>query len=273
MVAHFLKESAAMVGIDPHDYVTLPMIKVPTPHLVPVYSLGSPLEEAAQKTSRVTAEGVALLKGGATRIVTVHAPLTVVPPNPVLETLELASILSDAEAVMEMSAHKVTGQGKPLATTVLGPLGLIADCGVPLGLGVTIHSHSVKTQPTAGDYVGALVGVLSRVLLEILGDKIAGEGLEGELRKLLFELILRMLDVDDALDELPSPDKIHPFLQRWIDDGFDDAKKQWREDVKKAQEKRTTEKAEEAEDWKKRLEHLLKKLGGKEAKGGKKGKR
>ena len=235
MSVNFYKQSASMLGFDPHAYVTAATIKMPAVHVVPVW-------------------------------------IPPVPPEPVLETIELADILSGSEAVMEMQAHKVTAQGTPLATALVGPVGLERDCGDPVGVGLTVHLCSVKTQPTAGDYVAALAGVLSGSLLGWLGGKITGKGLPGKLRKFLFELVLRMLDLDDVLDELPDPQKVHNLVQRWIDDGFDEAKKQWQEEVKKSQEDRREKKAEEDGDWTKRLEFLLKKLGFKKTRWANKGK-
>lgn len=272
MSANFMKETAAMLGIDLHDYITIASVPVPAIHLVPVYSLGSPLDEADQKTSTVTMEGALVLKGGATRICTLHipVPLPPVPPEPILEAINLAAIIAESEAVMEMAAHKVTAQGAPLATTLYRTFGAIRDCGDPVGVGYTCHPNSVTTQPTVGDYLGALAGTLASMLFGWLGG-LLGDGLAKELAQFVFELILRMLNVDDLLDWIPSPDSAHNFVQRWIDDGFDEAQKQWQEDVKKAQEEREKEKAEEDQDWKKRLDHILKKLGFREVGGGKGG--
>jgi hypothetical protein len=90
-----------------------------------------------------------------------HVPVPIPPPHPV-EIPWLAFVIFTSSSQPELSAHKVTGKGKPLLVEDFEAVGANLDC---TGLGADINFNSVKTQPTLGDYLGSLAKFAFHYLL------------------------------------------------------------------------------------------------------------
>jgi hypothetical protein len=163
MSANFYDLSAVMAGVDLHTYLAaggpVPVPTPLTPHAVAVpFTWTATIYKA---TASVRADGERMIQLGYDIYLVPHFPLTALPPHPVLEAVALAKTILASGSEARMAVHSVTGCGEPLATCLAGFFGVNVNCWDPMPSGPTgpvICVSSVKTSPSAGDYVGALVG-------------------------------------------------------------------------------------------------------------------
>lgn len=220
MASNFYNMHGLMHGIDIHHYLAFPAIEMPMPHVV-----GAPFiwfNSTPHKICRtVTMNGALALNGGYTNMAVPHFPIPLAPPSPG-EPAVLAAVLIASGSKAQLSAHKVTHDGDALAVCVKSMIGLNVNCGDPFDApsGVVLNLNSVETQPTAGDYVGAIAGyVVDAAIGWALGD--AGKTLLKD--KIVKQLILKWITritpdaagwLTDLLDPAGATQK---FVQRLVD--------------------------------------------------------
>ncbi len=172
MSANFLDKSGLAAGIDAHMYFTVapppaPPVPVPVPMLP--HSVGSAhfaMSRSWRIAHSVTTDGWAVLQSSWAMILVPHGPLTGAPPHPAAEIVNIAAIILTSSAAPQLTAHSVSGEGGALCTAILGCWGLNLDCGdAPVfGASHDLNLNSVKTSPTLGDYVAALLSAVLNML-------------------------------------------------------------------------------------------------------------
>ena len=95
-----------------------------------------------------------------------HGPLPGAPPHPAAEPINLAAIILTSTAAPQLNVHSVSAEGGALCTAILGCWGLNLDCGdAPVfGASHDLNLNSVKTSPSLGDYVAALLSAALNML-------------------------------------------------------------------------------------------------------------
>jgi hypothetical protein len=163
MGANFYDNSGKMAGIDLHKYrQALPpptgLLQPAWPHAVAIH-FSSTAAKAYLRTSSVTSDSQLMLAGGFDNgPVWVHAFLPVPPPHPA-EGAIFALVLATSTSTAQLTVSSVTGEGNPLAVCITGCWGLNVNCCEPMDMpcGHVIVVNSVKTNPTIGDYLSAIV--------------------------------------------------------------------------------------------------------------------
>jgi hypothetical protein len=228
MSANFLDVSGAGVGVDNHLYVTakgpVPVPVPKTPHLVgSKHAWGSKTWRIAKT---VTTCGRPVLQSSWAMLVVPHLPLTVQPPHPLAEGINIAAIVLTSSSTPLMSVHSVTGEGLALETAVYGLFGINIDCGdIPLpGAMADFNGNTVKTSPTLGDYLSSLFAAFCAVgyawaVGAIISDKINPAGelakiLERSLASLGVAIVQTLLDILAAAVS-PLADSIN-YAINWI---------------------------------------------------------
>ena len=101
-------------------------------------------------------------------------PIPALPPHPA-EAPILALVIAFSTSTAQLSVDSVTGEGNALACCISGAWGLNVNCNDPKDSpsGGVIVISTVRTSPTLGDFMGALVGFhLNRWFNKQLGDKL-----------------------------------------------------------------------------------------------------
>lgn len=210
MSANFYNSSGSMFGLDLHDYLGM----VPPEVLVPIpgkafYGVAADFDgscdDESTRLKTVTTNGKPTLQGGFARKFIVHVPIVPVPsmlPHP-LELGLCGLLLSFSSSTAILKKATVTGGGKPLAICVHGAWGINLNCGDPvdLPLDVVHNENSVKTEPSAGDFVaavveaivnaivGALVGKMAEKLIPARFPEAIRNTIEDEVKKLLNDFL------------------------------------------------------------------------------------
>jgi hypothetical protein len=214
MSANFLDKSGLTAGIDLHTYFTdspPPATAVPFPLEHTIHSVACAHwwpSKFWRIAHSVTTDNWATLQSGWSMLLVPHAPTTAAPPHPV-EGINIAAIILTSSAAPIMSVSSVTGEGTALCTALVSCVGLNLDCGdVPSGSG-DVNLNSVKTSPSLGDYLAAIVGtVLNMLFTWKVGGAISKELERDGLAKIeqdLFGMGLALVQtVLDALNSICS---------------------------------------------------------------------
>jgi hypothetical protein len=160
MSSNFLNTAGGFAGCDMHLYLMLgvpPAVPFPMPftsHYVEQIHL---IGDSSKKVPSVTTTGTSVLQQGWKMLVVPHVFLTVAPPHPT-EWINLAAIIILGQSEPKLAASTVRGQGEPLLVEALEAIGVNLDCSDNwIGFGADINPNTVKTTPTPGDYVSAVV--------------------------------------------------------------------------------------------------------------------
>ena len=179
MSANFLDVSGGGMGLDNHLYFTA-VGPVPVPVPMTVHWVGSKhswLSKSWRIAPTVTTGGNRVLQSSWAMLVVLHIPLATKPPHPAAEGINLAAIILASSSSPQLSVHSVTGGGQALCTAIYGLFGLNLDCGdMPFpGLMADLNANTVKTTPTPGDYLSALVGAAFAIGYAWTGAAIVGD--------------------------------------------------------------------------------------------------
>jgi hypothetical protein len=168
--ANFLDKSGLAAGCDLHTYFTVlpppaPPVPVPTPRTPHAVASAHFLFSRRWRIAHsVTTDNWAVLQNNWAMILVPHAFLTALPPHPIAEPVNIIAIVLTSNLTPVMSVHSVTAEGTALCTELLVCGGLNLDCGdIPSG-SADFNLNSVKTSPTLGDYIAALVGTALNML-------------------------------------------------------------------------------------------------------------
>ncbi len=215
MSANFYDNSGKMVGIDCHKYWALPPPPSGTlmplwPHAVAI-AFPSEFSKAYLRTASILAESRKMIAGGFDNgPVWVHAFWPTPPPHP-MEGPLYSLILATSTSTAQLTVSSVTGEGNALATCIFGFWGLNVNCFEPMDMpsGHVIVISTVKTSPTLGDYIGAIVGWLVNAGVNYkIGLKL------DKLKKLAIAIVKNILRfIQDILKA------IFPFFSKIIDFG------------------------------------------------------
>ncbi len=187
----FYNTKGWMVGIDVHMFqmavppdplpVTMPFF----PHAVGVkLSWGFCSEKS--KLKNVTSDGAPMLQKGHKLKMVPHVFVPCALPHP-LEAVQIAAVIASSKTTCVMGVESVTGGGAPLATCLIGFWGLNVDCSSPVDIpsGNVFNGNTVRTSPSAADYVNAGIDVAFgaiekaiELLIEPLVKKPNGENAE-----------------------------------------------------------------------------------------------
>jgi hypothetical protein len=225
----FYNNAGTMNGLDPHEYFALvPPNLGPTPAFT-VYVVSAPFSWFSatfwKRTGTVRSDRFPMLQGGFDLYQITHIPVPILPPH-LAQVFKNAEIIAESGSKAQMQVHSVTGEGSALATCVDGAVGVNMNCiyfGLSAPIGRVMNPNSVITQPTKGDYWGAIVGGFVDSILGAAIDKL------GPIK----HLWRRVGDLPFA-SILDVPSHIQNFVQRLIDDGPDAAVEGLVEDAKKS---------------------------------------
>jgi hypothetical protein len=185
MAANFHFDLSFMVGIDRHSIIeVLPPPAPPIPKNAPKIKHGvlAPFFWLSnnKRTPQVTTAGQPMIKGGHNLAIVPHIPLSPRAYTHILEVPWLALVIVGSSSKAQLSVHKVTGQGAPMATAIFWSFGLNVNCNswvaaealsFPAPTGVTFAFTTVETSPTLGDYLGAIAGWLIDAVISFFIDK------------------------------------------------------------------------------------------------------
>jgi hypothetical protein len=220
MASNFYNLTGVMIGVDIHKYVMFPAVPSFNAHVV-----GTPfrwLTPTPHKIGRsVSMNGSSCLRGGYSNMLVNHSPIPLPPPSP-LEVPLLALVILSSGTKAQLTAHKVTHKGDALAVCVESMIGVNVNCGDPFDMptGMVLNVNSVETQPTAGDYVGAVAGyILDAALGWALGEA-GGELLKNPIREVILKWFLRLAPelAKPITDVLDPAGKTQEFVQKLVDD-------------------------------------------------------
>lgn len=183
MVANFHYDLSFMIGVDFHSIMAMSPAP-PAPINVPKipHAVGAPFFWASnnKRTPKVTTASQPMIKGGHSLALIIHIPLSPQAYTHPIEVPWVGLILLGSSSKAQLSVHKVTGEGSPMATAIYEALGLNINCNswvaaealsFPSPTGVTFALTTVETSPTLGDYVGAIVGWLIDAAISFFIDK------------------------------------------------------------------------------------------------------
>lgn len=157
-------------GLEFHEYKAVAGELKYHPHASGDFLFIRPAATLWKKASQVTAEGWSMLQQGYDYYLIPHFPVPVPPPEPAAEAATLIKVIADSGSKLQMAVHSVTSGSEALACCLQSSLSSNLNCSenfdVPLN--VVINLNSVETQPTAGDYLGALVGAAADAALKAL---------------------------------------------------------------------------------------------------------
>lgn len=223
MSVNFYNSSGIMVMVDTHAYKPTPPA---WPHLV-----GAPLSWLSMLYSKrlasVTAQSAMMIQSGLDLYLVPHVfvgmPPSAVPPAP----LQLAAIFAASGSVAYLTVHKVSGCGDQLTCCVSGMIGWNVNCNDPLDLpnGTVFQWNTVQTQPTLGDYIGAVVAYFMDAMLAFfVNNIIEGSEIEGWVA-LIVQHIVRLVPSIPRVSDLPLFPRIlldpggtgGPIIQKLID--------------------------------------------------------
>ena len=228
MSVNFYDNSGVMNGTDPHQFYAVGPGGVPAPSSQP-YGVAAPMFWPTatwyKRTGTVLSDGWQMIQGGFDLYIVPHVPPPI-PPHPVAQPVEYVMIMATSSSKARMMVHGVTGEGKPLATCLLGPLGANTNCAKPLAVpfNVVLNLNSVKTSPTMGDYIGAAAGyAVDAVLGAFVGKFLGGLGV-GPVTEVIVKLVFRrrsdLLKLV-GLDKAASIADIATRIQRIVQEVFD----------------------------------------------------
>lgn len=227
MSCNFYKNSGFMVGIDIHKFYEFPNVPIEIfPHFVAA-PLASPSATYWKRTVLVYADRYAMIQGGFDLYFVSHIPLPLPGAFPgSREVPHLVEVILDSGSKAQLQAHSVTGEGNPLAVCVFGPVGLNANCfeyGLSASSGIVTNLGTVKTTPTAGDYAGAIAGMIVDSILGFALDRAtSGSGWVAE--KAIKHLWRRIGDIP-FLKVLDVPSHVQNFVQQLVDGELGEAGK------------------------------------------------
>jgi hypothetical protein len=183
MAANFHFDLSFMIGVDFHSIMAMsPVPPAPvnipkSPHFV---AAGFFWPSNNKRTPKVTTAGQPMIKGGHSLALVPHIPLSPLAYTHSLEIPWIALILVGSSSKAQLSVHKVTGEGNPMATAIYEGFGLNVNCNswvaaealsFPAPTGATFALTTVETSPTLGDYLGAIAGWLIDAAISFFIDK------------------------------------------------------------------------------------------------------
>ncbi|HZF49517.1 MAG TPA: hypothetical protein VE093_12750 [Polyangiaceae bacterium] len=205
MAANFHYDLTIMAGADLHSIIMLipappGFLNVPTiPHVVGAMFFWPSNDK---RTPKVTTAGQPMIKGGHSLALVPHVPLDPRAYTHALEIPWIALVILGSSSKAQLSVHKVTGQGAPMATAILWAIGLNVNCNsfvtadalsFPLPTGRTLSLTTVQTSPTLGDYLGAIAGWLIDAVISFFIDKYVRIYANAKVKGVLVRQILRTL--------------------------------------------------------------------------------
>jgi hypothetical protein len=231
MASNFYNLTGVMFGVDIHKYVMIPAIPTFNAHIA-----GAPFKWLTSTPHKigfsVSMNGSASLRGGYSNCFVPHTPIPFPPPSPG-EIPVLALVILNSGTKAQLTAHKVTHKGDALAVCVKSMLGVNVNCGDPFDMptGVVLNLNSVETQPTAGDYAGAIagyivdaaigfaIGKVSETWLKRKDKESPHEKLDKDLKDSLIKWVARIApDVAKWLGDIQDPaGKAQEFVQKLVD--------------------------------------------------------
>jgi hypothetical protein len=220
MSANFLNKSGVCAGVDAHTFVMVGPLGAPLPvPLIPHVVADAHFFQSREWriAHSVTTDHWAVLQSNWAMIVVSHVFIT--PPglpHPAGEPVMLAAIIATSSAAPQLTAHSVTAEGGALCTEIISALGANLDCSdfPAICLSADLNLSTVKTSPTLGDYVSAIVSAwfsigYSWVPGAPIGKKWPGKNLlelvKQALASLTVALLQTVLDILNAvLSDLSS---------------------------------------------------------------------
>jgi hypothetical protein len=154
MSVNFYNNHGVMVTLDKHKYKPAPPVFM---HVV-FSALSWPPSLFTKRVDTVTSHANKMIQSGLDLYLIPHIPLGT-PPGAVPFPPQAAMIWALSGSVAYLAVHKVTGGGDQLACCAGGMLGMNVNCNdlFDLANGLVIQPNTVQTQPTPGDYLGAVV--------------------------------------------------------------------------------------------------------------------
>lgn len=153
MSVNFYNSFGLMAMVDLHGYKPAPPV---WPHVVcaPLWWVAA----IERRVASVTSNSHPMVQGGLDLYMVPHIPAGP-PPGAVSAPVTLSAIHLMSGSVAYLAVHKVSAAGSMLACCVSGMIGYNVNCNEPIDLptGLVVQCNTVQTQPTLGDYLGALV--------------------------------------------------------------------------------------------------------------------
>jgi hypothetical protein len=226
MAANFYDNSGMMAGCDIHKYIPIgppPLFSGPPipahPHIVFAPFL-QPTATFWKRTGTVKSGNWQMIQGSFDIYFVLHVPWLVPPPG-LLEAIEIETVFKGSGSKAQLTAHSVTGEGSALATCIVSAFGLNLNCqdlGISAPTGIVLNINSVETSPTAGDYVGAYVGMCVDNAIGFLLDKIPTKDKKWrENAKEVVKHIWRRIGDIPIAKALDIPSKAQEIVQDLVD--------------------------------------------------------
>jgi len=224
MAANFYDNSGVMAGCDFHKFIPLgppPTLSGPPipghPHIVSAPFLW-PTATMWKRTGTVKSHNWQMIQGSFDIYFVPHIPWPI-PPSP-LELVQLREVVVGSGSKAQLTAHSVTGEGNALATCIVSAFGLNLNCqelGISAPTGIILNINSVETSPTAGDYIGAYVGMCVDNAAGFLLDKIPVKGERQEIAKEVIKHFWRRIGDIPIAKTLDIPSKAQEIVQDLVD--------------------------------------------------------
>jgi hypothetical protein len=176
--ANFFDNSGVMAGMDFHDFYLLnpvpvigaagiPPIKF-YPHIVGAPNFWTGV--AYLRTSKVTSDGFKMIQKSFQIEFVPHVPMATLANYGLLEYPWILHVIATSSSEATMGVASITGQGRELATCLVGALGINQNCSdLPGMLNAVLNMNTVKTSPTLADYLGWAWTMLKKNILAVLG--------------------------------------------------------------------------------------------------------
>ncbi|EYF02069.1 hypothetical protein [Chondromyces apiculatus] len=213
MSVNFHNDMGLMVSVDIHKYTPLPPV---WPHVVMAFFFWPP-SLWTKRVSSVTSMTNKMTKGGLDLYLVPHIPFLGPAPGAAAFWPELGKIIISSGTKAQLAVHSVTGEKDKLACCISGMVGANVNCNDPIDLpnGLTLQFNTVVTQPTPGDYVGALVGYAVDAAISFGVGK-ALEKVGSDLAEVIVKHLLRR--APEILGEWADPaGKLGDAVQKAID--------------------------------------------------------
>ncbi len=194
MSANFLNTSGGFAGVDFHVFIALGPEGVPVPTPEQPHIVGARHKDHSREwriARTVTTDGNPVFRSGWAMMDVEHIPVTPLPPHP-LELVWIVAVIATSSSQPPLAVHEVTGEGLPLLTEIDGFTGYNVDCSEVPVPSIDINLNSVRTTPTLGDIIAAILGAAWRMLFGRLLGKGLGK-LWGKLASDLEEAARKML--------------------------------------------------------------------------------
>lgn len=224
MGACFYNNAGVMAGCDIHRFFAPgPPFLFSTPVLPYGYIVAVPFfwftVTADKRTPTVTSDSFKMIQGGFDLYFVPHVPWPA--PWGLLQLWQIFEVHLMAGSKAQLTAHSVTGEREALATCIINGIGANLNCqeaGLSAPTDVVLNLSTVETSPTAGDYLGAIVGWAVDSAIGFVMDKYLPDNTFKQwLTKVAITHFWRRIGDIPYAEAADVPSQVQDSVQEWVD--------------------------------------------------------